>query len=689
MTPRTATRWCAAVCAALLAGCGGGGGGGTSVPPPVTTPTPGPTVPTSLVIVIPTVFSSSHARTPRYVSPGTATVSIAVNGGTAQLFPVSMGTPCAPGTTTISGMCTVYTVNASVGNDTFVITLLDASNHVLSQGTAQQTIVANTTNTVNITFNGVVAALRVSLSNPSPPAGTAAKILVTLLPADAAGYTIVGSPGTLPNITVSDPDTSGATSLYLAGADGTCNTQAGTPAASVTTTQTGMTYVPVCLAYTGAAVGTVTISASITGGASGSAPFMPSSGQQTPSGVWAIGYIPPNGDVTLIRYTPTLTPSNPISGSQTNFGVAEPAAVAVDPAGNPQVLTMQANDGHTFAINVYPSNGSGNIAPSSSTSFVIPGESASNSALASDAAGSSLVVGWTQQRVSSPPAQPSSQPQSCFIYRIALSGGTATPSVAGDCSNLVPKLLRTAGLRIDAQLQHVYLSVETLPPTGPAWSLFRFVRNADGSLTPESGISLGATPSDFFDIYPNGDVLTSSSAGFRRFAASSFVTGQITTPSPIDSFTVPQPGIVAIDGLSNLYTAGSDIVEVVPAGSHNVANSTPFRANALSAATNAASGTGGASLTAQPQTVALPGPNTVTVSETGYTGQIDEHDNCTGIATVQPALSNGPSATFTLTGGPSGGTCTVTFGDSGHVHTATVQVGNTATVIKGQAVRRR
>ncbi|HEY0396586.1 MAG TPA: hypothetical protein VGD01_19065 [Candidatus Elarobacter sp.] len=682
-------RGAAVLCAALLAACGGGGGR-SAVPPPPATPAPGPLTPVSLAIVIPTQFGAAKARKPQFVSPATATVSVVVNGGAAQTFPVAGGTSCAPTGTTLSGACTVYTVNAPVGPDTFTVTLLDSASHVLSQGTAAQTIVLNTTNTVTITFDGVVAALRVGFSNASPPAGTPARIAVTLLPVDAAGFTLVGAPGTLPSITVSDADTSGATGLYLAGSDGTCATQAAAPAASVVTTQNGTVYQQVCLSYTGAATGAVTVSASTSGGISGSAPFVPSQGQ-APGGAWVIGNQPSTNTWTLERVDSALHASVAISGSQTNFGQVKPTGLAVDPNGNVDVLIKpDVNQPTTYAIAVYSGTNGGNVAPASVTAFTLPNanQDVFFRGLASDTPSSVFVLGAKIDR--------GTGRGSCTIYRVALSGGTVTPSAVADCSNL-GAFVFISGFRGDRQ--HVYLALNASNPVNlpGVTTVYRYLRNPDGSLTAESGIAVHELITDI-GLKPNGDVVAPVDVNrVEVYPASGFVAGKITQPAASDVYTVASGGTLTVDQLGYLfiatspggsYDSSSPEAGVIPPGSHAVATAIAFQPFTFAAATTAPPASGNA-MTAQPSSVQLPGPNTVTVTENGYTGPFGESDNCANIATVQPSTGTGPSAQFTIVAGRSGGTCTIVFGDAGNVHTATVQVGNTATVITGQSVRRQ
>ncbi|HTX57575.1 MAG TPA: hypothetical protein VMD47_10810, partial [Candidatus Acidoferrales bacterium] len=192
--------------AALLAGCGGGG----STPSVVSQPPAqqkAQDVNVSFTIVVPTASGAKLRRVPNYVSASTKSASIAVGSAT----PATVN--C---TTTCSG-----TVSAPVGSDTFTVNLYDATNgtgNLLSTGTLMQTIVANTANSVNVTFNGVVNSLAVAIANVVTP-GTAGSVGVTVSALDADGNTIVGpgvyvnASGTPVTIALSNSDTSGNSTL--------------------------------------------------------------------------------------------------------------------------------------------------------------------------------------------------------------------------------------------------------------------------------------------------------------------------------------------------------------------------------------------------------------------------------------------------------------------------------------------
>jgi hypothetical protein len=202
-------------CIALLAGCGGGGG--TMPPPPPAHGTQGAKV--AFSITIPAKSQTQGAsRRPLYVSSGTQSISIVVtpSGGNALPTQTFNVTPTSSGCATASGgaiTCT-ETVDAGVGSDTFAVSCYSGTGgagSVLATGSTTQTIVINTTNSVNVTLGGVIASLTVVApstileNGPNPRSYT---IPIGLIAKDPSGATIIGSdpyvngPATL---TMSDP----------------------------------------------------------------------------------------------------------------------------------------------------------------------------------------------------------------------------------------------------------------------------------------------------------------------------------------------------------------------------------------------------------------------------------------------------------------------------------------------------
>jgi hypothetical protein len=196
--------WCAFL-ALVLSACGGAG----SAPPSASAVLPAAkTTQVAFHIVVPSASSSTFGRRPAYISTATQSATIAVNGTNAT-------------TVNCTASCSAE-VNAPVGSDTFAVNLYSGQNaggSLLSTGALTQTIVAGQANSVNVTFNGVVATLALTLSALSLNVGSSTGVTVTVEAEDASGNTIVG-PGTYVNaagnpltLTLADSDTTGATTL--------------------------------------------------------------------------------------------------------------------------------------------------------------------------------------------------------------------------------------------------------------------------------------------------------------------------------------------------------------------------------------------------------------------------------------------------------------------------------------------
>lgn len=166
----------------LLAGCGGGGSAAAPVAAPAGATQ---TASVSVEIDVPRQ-AAAGARSPQYVSAGTASVQVTAGALTATA-------PCVSPAT----VCTV-SIAAPLGSNTFTVTLYDGATHVLATGTTVATVVANVLNTFSFTFNGVIAALTANLSAPAITPGAAASSTLTIVAKDAAGFTIL-QPGNYTN----------------------------------------------------------------------------------------------------------------------------------------------------------------------------------------------------------------------------------------------------------------------------------------------------------------------------------------------------------------------------------------------------------------------------------------------------------------------------------------------------------
>lgn len=150
-----------------------------------------------LKIAVPQKKASSATRATSYVSAGTQSVTVVVTP--------AAGTPAPP--TLIgcsSGTCS-GTVTAPPGTDSVSVNLYDApggTGHLLSTGTSSVYVSAHTTNTINITLNGVVSTLNYSAPSFTVFQSASSPIAVTAF--DAAGGTISGTFANPITVAVSD-----------------------------------------------------------------------------------------------------------------------------------------------------------------------------------------------------------------------------------------------------------------------------------------------------------------------------------------------------------------------------------------------------------------------------------------------------------------------------------------------------
>lgn len=675
------------VFALAAAGCGGGSGTTPGGPGPAPTTAPKPPVGTASVtfsIAVPSRVMSAQ-RQPRYVSPATATVQVAVNGGVPQTFPVSGGAPCSStAQPPASGTCIIASVQAPLGDDTFTVRLLDASGHTLSGGTVQQTILPGQTNTVHITFDGVVAALRVALTKPTPPTGATTRLGVVVTPLDAAGYTIVGAPGALPSVTLTDDDTSGATGLYLRG-DGDCaNAMYVTPGPSVVMTAVTVSglsfYVTACLVYRGQALPNgATITAAIPSGPFATTKLTPVAPPAS-GGAWVLGQDTANNNGNALRhYSPSYALLASISGANTH--VAGAYGLAVDAAsGNvwiPSDLHFTAGSSSTDGtwdgyLYMFPPSASGNVAPSSSTHFTgIPAQIGQDRSLgtfpdslefvALDGAGNAFVLKYNVAR------------GRCEVWRFPLAGGTVAAVKAADCSDqTVPVQAHFGypyGMLIDRGFVYVGVPIDTYF-TGA--HVVRYTIGGGGTLTRDAVLTIISGNASHMGVDAAGNLLVSASSWQSgpptvagRFPAADFVSGQ-TTIGALTEYVSRPP--VAEDAAGTVYSVFPNFNSIYV----SLAKPVPSSGNSLSA---------------QPSTIETQSSANIVVSESGYTGTFSELDDCGAIATITPPAASGPSANFTVTAKvQTAGTCHVTFNDG--QQTATVAVGVTSTTVTGSSRKR-
>jgi len=296
--------------ALALAGCGGGGGG-SSAPPPGGGQQTGIE---RLTLTIPARSSSLAARTPRYISSLTQSVTITIPGGASTTFPLTPSSPnCTPGS---GGLTCVITFPVPVGTATVQFATYastDGSGTPLSVASVPVTVTAGQVNDVTVTLNGVVKTLALTASPATVSVGTAATVTVGVSALDAGGAVIAGpgnyvdAQGNALTLTLSDSDASGATHLSQ-------TTVTAPPTSAVT------------MSYNGAAIPDVTLTLS--------APNVPS----------ASATVHPNAPPTQQLYAATRSnhcnPPGPENAFVYTFATLSSAGGGVGPQAKRQVINM-------------------------------------------------------------------------------------------------------------------------------------------------------------------------------------------------------------------------------------------------------------------------------------------------------------------------------------------------------------
>lgn len=256
------------VALAAVVACGGGGGGGQA-----NLPVAAKQSQAVFTVTVPSATgTSSTQRSPKFVSPNTQSITIALasttltstSGGAGVLITANL-TPTSPNCTPAAGSvpltCTIG-VNAPAGNDTFALTMyqgLNGTGNVLSSAIVSAQISATETTTVPVTLSGVISSVDVTVTNGNNvvPGGFATSLPVVVTAKDASGAAIVGPGNYASPITLTNADTSGVTTLST--------TNVTSPATSVT-----LAYAPTDanggeLAINGLPIGATTISAAVAG----------------------------------------------------------------------------------------------------------------------------------------------------------------------------------------------------------------------------------------------------------------------------------------------------------------------------------------------------------------------------------------------------------------------------------------
>lgn len=685
-----------------LAACGGGGA--TSPGSVPATPSPGgvteQSVTFQLEIPATTRAAAANARRPSYVSAGTQSISIVVNGGAPQVFSVPVSgtlvSGCSPPSTPTASVACSWTLTVPAGPATFAVTLYsgpNATGSVLSSGSISTTIVAGKLNDVAVTFNGVPAALVLELGTSSPLTGTPVVIPVIVYTVDAAGYAIVG-PGTNTNVTLADADTTPATYLF-ATSNGRCGPAPGGSAKSIAVT-TG-SYISACLAYSGAtSPPSATLTATANGLRAATAALSPSAPNPSPSKalVWVLTqpYVvtgtPPQRIAQppiLLAYdenaTTNVAPFLRITGSSTQLptlGTVD-VGLATDQDGNVSVAAGNA-------IYTYPGQ-TGNVAPSKVTTF--PANLGSLSGLTIDGAGNAYFAEVTVNG------------SACALYRALIVNGSESPTRIGNCAQLTKSIAFSdqlvGGLRFDNSGNLlVGMSAQEPAPAGRIFLVVRYTLN--GSTFVPSGAMqvVTAAPEPVPSLDAAGDV----TAFPYTYPGTGFIDDEIRSIPPIASLSAFGQAFGQWAPNGSLFV--QEITQTGPAqlrryatdsGTLQTAPVATISSNDLAGAVALAAGPVGpvpGTLVVTPSSLSFNGAGSSdtaveTASENAYVGLITQTNTCSGIATVSQPYTGGPAA-FTVTA-VGAGSCTIAYIDI-HGNTASSNVLVTTTILSGQSARR-
>jgi streptogramin lyase len=128
-------------------------------------PMPGSTPPArntgtaaTLSIVVPQPARTTSARRPQYVSPSSAQLQVAVNGGAPATYGLTASTPGC-GIVSANLTCS-FAIAAPPGNDAFALTLTDTAGNVLSRNVVSATLTAGVSTPVDVTLAAVPASVR-------------------------------------------------------------------------------------------------------------------------------------------------------------------------------------------------------------------------------------------------------------------------------------------------------------------------------------------------------------------------------------------------------------------------------------------------------------------------------------------------------------------------------------------------
>ncbi|MGP6192420.1 MAG: hypothetical protein ACLPSH_20700 [Vulcanimicrobiaceae bacterium] len=370
------TRILALLALAGISACSGGSPSSTAGGlPNVGTPGSGASSPASasttarFTITVPAASASATASTrkPAYVSTATQSVVITLTSVNGTAYTGSSATIASNLTTSnpnCSGSPLTCTVAAPAvpGSDTFLVSTYDAlqtstapsspAGNLLSTATLSVTVSANIANTVTtpLVLSGVPASIALS-SLPAATAGTSLAATAFIVAVrDAGGNTIVG-PYTNP-VTLSDSDTSGASTIATSGSDSP------SPGQLLSSSDVAK------IAYSGLAIPPATIAAASSGATGASATFAPTLNPIGPSTLG--GGVPVNelGATTPATFTASevgwsdhgqsfaasLSGCSSLATVSPASGTTFTAALVANPTAGSCSLTLRDGVGQSLAI---------------------------------------------------------------------------------------------------------------------------------------------------------------------------------------------------------------------------------------------------------------------------------------------------------------------------------------------------
>lgn len=317
----------------------------------------------AFTLTIPTGASTnSRVRYPQFVSPNASSVAVAINGGTPQVFDVSVSSSLC---TSSSGArtCTL-TVVAPIGNDSFAFVVYagpNATGGILATAGASANVVAGIPFGITVALNAVLGTLTLQIQNPAylancPNAPTG---ITAIFEGCTASATLV----------VAAFDPSGAPITGTQAYSAPIQLTSSDPALSVAPAQLTAPGQTATITYAGAAFGaavTATLAVNASAGGQSAGLTLPVQRQylyianvNAPSGLPANG----GGDVEVFSFgaSGNAAPARVLAGALTQMQV--PADLLLDAANELYILDIGTATSPQPQVLVFAPGANGNVAP--------------------------------------------------------------------------------------------------------------------------------------------------------------------------------------------------------------------------------------------------------------------------------------------------------------------------------------